>query len=506
MRASRRRSLRRTLQPAVKDIRFGKEDSSAADRRWAEPVRRKPSVEAVREAEEGKLLAARLAFKQSAEGRALAGEALRRPAEAMVEELLEASVDEEAEAAASSTFLTVASRGPEVQAVTVWAEAEVEAFRSRLRHLAGLAAVPPLAGLPGGEEALLCALSSEEEAFASTGSVTAGAVDGDDGAGLLADLKERVARLTPRERDEERPAEERAEEQGSAARERRRAKRKELTMLRLLGRGGCGKVYLARLADGSGREAQLVAVKQLAGGRRTRKLRDAWAAEVGILQSLFHPNIVAYRGMHADRKRRQFLILTEYVDGGSLVALMEKHGGRLPSRLLWDVVRQMVEGLRYLHSRGIIHRDIKPSNVLCSSDGVVKLADFDISTKVGAGATRLRSSVGTPWYTAPEVILGEPYSASADLWSLGCTVQELATGCRPFAGKSAAHAMFRMVEVGDGPPPLPPMEGDVKRPRLPAGLTALLAACCKREPKQRCTAEQLLADGPLAAVRPPDRL
>ena len=78
----------------------------------------------------------------------------------------------------------------------------------------------------------------------------------------------------------------------------------------------------------------------------------------------------------------------------------------------------------------------------------MKIADFDISTQVCGLNTKQRSCVGTPWYTAPEVILVEPYSYSADIWSLGCTVYQLATGVCPYAKYGAVQAMFQMVNNG----------------------------------------------------------
>ena len=138
----------------------------------------------------------------------------------------------------------------------------------------------------------------------------------------------------------------------------------------------------------------------------------------------------------------------EYVDGGSLADAVKRFPNGIQHNELVRIVTQIVDGLAYLHSQRVIHRDLKPANILFSKKGVVKIADFDISTQVCGLNTKQRSCVGTPWYTAPEVILVEPYSYSADIWSLGCTVFQLATGTCPYEGYGAVQAMFQIVHSG----------------------------------------------------------
>ena len=113
----------------------------------------------------------------------------------------------------------------------------------------------------------------------------------------------------------------------------------------------------------------------------------------------------------------------------------------------------------------------------------VQIADFDISTQVCGLNTKQRSCVGTPWYTAPEVILVEPYSYSADIWSLGCTVYQLATGVCPYAKYGAVQAMFQM--VNNGCPEYP----DNFKPR--EDLKDFTDNCFVRDPKKRATAVEL---------------
>lgn len=118
-----------------------------------------------------------------------------------------------------------------------------------------------------------------------------------------------------------------------------------------------------------------------------------------------------------------------------------------------QLTSQLLSGVAYLHANRIIHRDIKPANLLLTAAGDLKITDFDTATQVVTLQAKKNTCVGTPWYTAPEVIMVEPYTISADVWSIGCCVLELATGKRPYDKLNSVQALFRMVE--DQHPPLP---------------------------------------------------
>ena len=238
---------------------------------------------------------------------------------------------------------------------------------------------------------------------------------------------------------------------------------KKLEYLRLLGRGGSAKVYLCRLHHAGASE--LLAVKQLLTHGKSKdnanEIGRVLRLEVDTLRRLRHPNIVTYRGMHFSKRRKEYHILLEYVDGGSLVDLVKRCDAGIPLNRLVPIVAQIVGGVAYLHRQRVIHRDLKPANILISKKGKVKITDFDISTQVCGMNTKERSCVGTPWYTAPEVINLKPYSFSADIWSLGASVFHLATGSCPYASSSAIAAMFKL--VNEGAPPLPPgMDANLK--------------------------------------------
>jgi serine/threonine protein kinase len=105
--------------------------------------------------------------------------------------------------------------------------------------------------------------------------------------------------------------------------------------------------------------------------------------------------------------------------------------------LLVKYSRELLDGIAYLHSQRVLHRDVKPSNILISSEGSVKIIDFDTATYVMAKAPSSR--VGTPWYTAPDVIEGEGYSFPVDVWSVGCCILEMSTGSRPYPTANAVQ-------------------------------------------------------------------
>ncbi len=264
-----------------------------------------------------------------------------------------------------------------------------------------------------------------------------------------------------------------------------------LEIIKTLGRGSSAVVYLAYLRTPDTPQecrGELIAVKQLivAGNRRHKAMSDMIDKEIKMLRRLRHPNIVSYRGVRIKKKERLYDILLEYMDGGSLASRV-KEGGKMTVQEARRIVTQILHGLAYLHSEGIIHRDIKPANILLNLKGEVKITDFDVSTQVVGIKTMQRSCVGTPSYTAPEVILGEPYAYSADIWSLGCTLLELYTGNRPYHTKGVLGALQSM--VNDDTPPLPDIPaGDVEGGQL----LDFLKCCFERQTNNRPSAVDLL--------------
>jgi serine/threonine protein kinase len=186
-----------------------------------------------------------------------------------------------------------------------------------------------------------------------------------------------------------------------------------------------------------------VAVKLLAPGHLAdaeavqRFLREARAAA-----RLNHAHVVTIH--EVDRVGEIYYLVMELVRGGSVHDLLKRSGPRpwpQATRMIVDACR----GLEVAHAAGLIHRDIKPSNLLCTDQGVIKLADFGLAKVVGpasAGLTTSGGVIGTPHYMSPEQWRGERVDARSDLYSLGATYYELLTGKRPFAADNVVGIQF----------------------------------------------------------------
>ena len=142
-------------------------------------------------------------------------------------------------------------------------------------------------------------------------------------------------------------------------------------------------------------------------------------------------------------------IFLEYVPGGSVAALLQNYGA-FEEELVRNFVKQILTGLNYLHTKGIIHRDIKGANILVDNKGGVKISDFGISKKkvtdnlFGANKVVRQSLQGSVFWMAPEVVKQEPYTRKADIWSLGCLIVEMLTGEHPFPSLNQMQAIFKI--------------------------------------------------------------
>ena len=197
-----------------------------------------------------------------------------------------------------------------------------------------------------------------------------------------------------------------------------------------IGSGGMAIVHVAEDCELHRR----VAVKLLADnlavneGFRARFLREAQLAA-----RLSHPNIVHVYDLGRDPSGRPYIVM-EYVDGPSLAEVLDREGPFALERLL-AVGRDCCAGLAYAHAAGLVHRDLKPHNLLADGGGRVKIADFGIARSLDAADLTLTGSVlGTAGYLAPEQARGEPASPAADMYGLGVTLYQLATGRMPDPG------------------------------------------------------------------------
>ncbi|XP_047193228.1 myosin-IIIb isoform X1 [Scophthalmus maximus] len=179
-------------------------------------------------------------------------------------------------------------------------------------------------------------------------------------------------------------------------------------------------------------------------------------AEYNILRSLSnHPNVVKFYGMFYksdDLSGGQLWLVLELCNGGSVTELIKgllMRGQRLQEPVISYILYSALLGLQHLHNNRIIHRDVKGNNILLTTEGGVKLVDFGVSAQLTSARLRRNTSVGTPFWMAPEVIACEQqydysYDARCDVWSLGITAIELADGDPPLAELHPVKALFKI--------------------------------------------------------------
>ncbi len=198
--------------------------------------------------------------------------------------------------------------------------------------------------------------------------------------------------------------------------------------------------------------------------------------------------VIRYIGTYFAPETNTINVALEFMDAGSLETLLAR-AGPLPEGVLARVALDVLEGLAWLHrDKRMIHRDIKPANILLNSAGEPKITDFGISTGLDVGTSTAGllagsgSGKGTLCYMSPERLASQPYSATADVWSLGVTLLECALGRYPF--RVDQGPVSTMLEILDSDPPLP-AEGAAS----PA-FRDFLACCLRREPHSRPGAEE----------------
>ncbi|CAO1630364.1 unnamed protein product [Parajaminaea phylloscopi] len=217
----------------------------------------------------------------------------------------------------------------------------------------------------------------------------------------------------------------------------------------LIGAGSFGSVYLGMNA----KNGLLMAVKrvelpsgQSQNDQKKKRMLDALEGEIELLKTLQHENIVQYLDSYGDGTHLN--IFLEYVPGGSVVALLRNYGA-FEEPLVRNFVRQILNGLSFLHNKDIIHRDIKGANILVDNKSCIKISDFGISKKVEsdllANARAHRPSLqGSVFWMAPEVVKQTSYSRKADIWSLGCLVVEMMSGTHPWPNLNQMQALFKI--------------------------------------------------------------
>ena len=266
-------------------------------------------------------------------------------------------------------------------------------------------------------------------------------------------------------------------------------------VLRPLGAGGMGQVYLAQSPGGRTVAVKVIRPDLVAG----RGFRERFAREVAAARGV--SGLYTAAVIDADPDADLPWMATAYVDGPSLAAVIDEQGA-LPADAVLALAAGLAEGLQAIHRAGLVHRDLKPSNVLLAADGP-RIIDFGVSWADHASRlTEAGQVVGSPGFISPEQALGREVGPASDVFSLG-TVLAYACGQRPFGSGAPQGIMYRLVHE---PPDLS---------AVPGRLRQLIGACLAKEPGHRPTTAQLLSrlaesvpEVPLAAgprtAGPPD--
>jgi serine/threonine-protein kinase len=263
-----------------------------------------------------------------------------------------------------------------------------------------------------------------------------------------------------------------------------------------IARGEMGVVYRARRVRLDRVEAlKVIAPKYVA----DPAFRDRFGREAKNAVLVNHPHVVTV--YDADELDGHLFIAMQYVDGVDLRHRLQRDGA-LPPALAVDIASQVASALDAAHAAGLIHRDVKPGNILLAGDPrepFAYLSDFGVSRRVALpnDLTQPGSSVGTPYYTAPEQELGRPVDHRADVYSLGCVLFETLTGSRPYTGDSLtavalAHVQNRVPSARR------------LNPALPSAIDRVLEKALAKDPRERFQSAGQLAAGAVAALAAPD--
>lgn len=271
----------------------------------------------------------------------------------------------------------------------------------------------------------------------------------------------------------------------------------DFELLREIGRGGMGVVYLARQKS----LGRVVALKMILSGQwSSDAMISRFHGEARLAAGLRHPNII--RVHEAGELHGQHYLVMEYIDGRSLDRLVE--AGPIAAERAARYLATIAEAVAYLHRSGIVHRDLKPSNVLVDSQGQVYVTDFGLAKLMDneSQLTRTGELVGTASYMSPEQAAGRTaeIGQASDIYSLGAILYHLLTGRPPHVGESTFDVL---VQVMEREPELPRKLNS----RAPLALEQICLKCLEKAPENRypnATAlvedlERFLQDEPVEA-------
>jgi serine/threonine protein kinase len=247
-------------------------------------------------------------------------------------------------------------------------------------------------------------------------------------------------------------------------------------VLRVLGTGTTGCVYLAR-DPATTREVavKLYGVDESVDREQASLIRKFFLTEVLLAQKLRHPNIVQIYDAAVDDKSAY--IAMEYVQGATLDEYCQS-GNLLDVKRVAEILQTVCGALDYAQQHGVIHRDIKPANILLSESLEPKVSDFGSALNLDNGRVSQVKSVGSPAYMSPEQIEGQPLTSQSDMFSLGMVLYKMVTGTLPFSASSHYGIVEQILHAQPEAP-------SKRRKGVPESLDALFARATAKDPKQR---------------------
>ncbi|MGD2088094.1 MAG: serine/threonine-protein kinase [Candidatus Aminicenantes bacterium] len=246
-------------------------------------------------------------------------------------------------------------------------------------------------------------------------------------------------------------------------------------ILKKIGEGGMGSVYLARDLSLEREVAIKIIAPELA---RNPGLMARFRVEAIAQAKLNHTNIVTIHSF--DQEKDIYYIVMEYMEGKTLKAAI-KEQENIPVVQALKIFSQLLGGMAYAHAQGVVHRDIKPSNIFLTGLQVAKIGDFGIAKVEGIeGLTKVGTTLGSPVYSSPEQLLGKKVDARTDVYSLGITLYEMLTGAPPLKikGKGDYEAIKQTLDFTPQPP-------SAINPAIPAPVDAMIMKSIAKDPAHR---------------------
>jgi predicted Ser/Thr protein kinase len=287
-----------------------------------------------------------------------------------------------------------------------------------------------------------------------------------------------------------------AETRNRAPGEKPQLKLGRYEVVRELGKGAMGIVYLAK----DPLIGRLVALKTIraaahADDDETKEFQQRFIREAQAAGILNHPSIVTVHDIGNDEATNTSFIAMEYVEGHNLKEVLNQ-GRALSFEQIGDIIAQVAEALDFAHAKGIVHRDVKPANIILVEGMRAKITDFGIA-KIASGAANLTTTgqfLGTPNYMAPEQVKGAPVDGRTDIFALGICLYECLTRRKPFGGDSLTSISYKIVHE-------PFASLHEINPQIPEGYEDIVAACLAKDPTKRYQRARDLATALRAVIR-----